>query len=138
MLKVIKLGLAERQIISAVLGRGGDGKIGTARIVRSLRHDLALREASRDIDEMIKAAQDAAATDRTVKVPDWDDILEDGTPVEYTVDDVNLIALRGWLDAVDWSKARGEGGKEVEMPVIPAMLEAVANTADAIADALAK
>lgn len=138
MLKLIKLGLAEQQIISRVLNNGIKADIGTARIVRSIRRDLKLRDASRDVDEMTQAAIKAAkAGDQDARLPSWDDLLDEEQH-EHTIDDTHLRSLQEWITTYDFAKQRGEDGKETTISVPPAMLEAAANTADAIADALAK
>lgn len=136
MLKTIKLGLAERQIISLVLANGVKADIGTARIVRALRRDLRLREASRDVDEMNTEAMKAAkAGDESARLPTWDDLLDE-EQAEYTADDTNLRSLQEWLTSFDFSRQRNEDGREKQIGVAPALLEAAANAADAIADAL--
>ncbi len=135
-LKTIKLTLGERQMAVAVLSRVTKGDIGTGRIMRSIRNDLKLRDADRDVKEMLSQAELAAKTDPKTRIPDWDDLMDEPSE-EFTIDEQALRSLQEWAQGIDLSKARGENGQMQDISVLPAMLVAFATLADSIADALA-
>jgi len=133
----IKLGLAERQVINIMLTNLPEevkSNVDTARMVRAVYKALDLGGAARAVNALQEDARKLG-----VELPGWDDILEKSEPVEYEIDSTVLSWLRDRLQQHDFSKMKvaGQGqARWIEVVVPIAQHVAIANLADAIAEAL--
>lgn len=134
-LKTIVLGLAERQIAQAVLADVPKVDIDTARMVRAVRERLDLRQATKAVEKMTEENKADGFAE-----PTWEDLLDLEDQKEYTSDELFLRWLQEKLQAKEWGKAKRmmQDGtvKQLEVPVAIAQMVAIANLADALADAL--
>ncbi len=134
--KTIRLSLAGRNVVAVLLASNTDGTVDTARTIRELRRGLKLREAADAIQKLEEEAQHKAdETKRPFTGLSWD-ALTDTEADSFTVDSGYLSWLQERLGKHDWGKVKDREGKEITVPVAPALLEAVADTVDAVAAAL--
>jgi hypothetical protein len=134
MLKVIKLGLAERQVVNLLLQRIVEAKVAQARQIREIRRDLKLREVDRYINEQIEEGQKLGV------VWGWDDLLDEDNQngrAEYTIEEADLRFLQGLLSQTDWTRGKNQIGQDITVPISAGQMEAVANLDEAIGDAIA-
>ena len=134
MLKVIKLGLAERQVVNLLLQRIVEAKVAQARQIREIRRDLKLREVDRYINEQIEEGQKLGV------VWGWDDLLDEDNQngrAEYTIEEADLRFLQGLLSQTDWTRGKNQIGQDITVPISVGQMEAVANLDEAIGDAIA-
>ena len=134
-IKTVKLGLAERHMIGELLQAQQRGDLDWARTVRTLRRDLALRDAAKTVKQLTEEAKEDKQP-----VPGWDDLSDLDQSHEYTVEGDALAALRDVIQKHDWSVhliQQPDGSlKEIRLPVHPSVLEVVTNLAEAIAEAM--
>ena len=130
----IKLGLAERAITNTILAQNTAGDVTTARLVRTLRRGLELRTAETEVNEMVEAARGGG---RAVTYDDLMAVAADDAPAGYDVSTEALRWLQDRLGKSAFGKGRDKDGNTIEVPIAADLLEAVANLADALGDALA-
>lgn len=132
MLKKVTLGFAERNFALMVVGRQKSVTIPVARIIRSLRKDLALRAVEKELQAETEEAQKTGTNG-----PTWDELLDREEQAGFTTEESNLRQLQEWLTKDPWEiKMADREGKEVLLPIAPGQIEALANLADAIQEAL--
>lgn len=150
MQKIITLNVAQRCILSELLTANTDAGPDARRSVRELWRGLKLYEAEKARDKRIEEARERAREKGPNERPEtvtWADLETD--QAEYTIDDGYLRWAQKKLDEHDWSKVRLTDGQgtpvldekrqvvTVVQPVPPMKVAIIADTADAIGDALA-
>ncbi len=131
MLKTVKLSLVDRVVLNTLLTLNRDGSLVTARRVREIRRVCKLRDAAEAVEELREQAKAEGQPE-----PDWDTLAERGEVHDYALDDEYLNWLNERLNQHDWGKVQLQDGREIAVTVHPALLEAVADAADAVRDAL--
>lgn len=151
-MKEITLGLAEKTALNRLIEQSKQtGTLEAARNVRSLRRDLGLRTAQKQVARMQQRAQelgqeigqcedkDAQAAmigELQTTVPSWNNLLDSEIKQAHTIESGALSWLSGILEKHDWGEITTEQGQPVRVATDPGMLEAVANLGDAVAAAL--
>jgi hypothetical protein len=154
-LQKVQLGLAERRIISGVLGRQEKVDVPVARTIREISKRFEVRKTDKLIDRVTEEASEAR-----VRTPGWDDLTnlvaylagvneELETPIELkkheeelvgvverTIDEHYVQWLKKALEAVEWNKLRVQVGQgqfeDVTITLSLGQVVAIASTADAL------
>jgi len=136
-LQTITLTLASRHIVQILLSDVPKVDIAKARLIRDVRRRLELKDVQREIN-----ALDDEARQMGMRVS-WDTILSyeeevEEAPRQFTLDDAYIKFIQELMSARNWneSKVETQGGMQtVQVSVHAAMAEAIADLADALADA---
>lgn len=136
-LQTITLTLASRHIIQVLLSDVPSVDVAKARLIRDVRRRLDLKEVQREVN-----ALDEEARQMGLRVS-WETILAyeeevDESPREYTLDDSYIKFVQELMSARNWneSKVETQGGMQTIQVAVPAaMAEAIADLADALAEA---
>ncbi len=129
MLREIVLGDAERNLVIRLLNESVTADPASARIFRSLRKDLQLKE----LEKRFREEGEALKEDPNTEVSTWDSLLE-SEPATYTTDETGLHKLQELLNKP--LEVKSPNGQP--QPLVLGMVEAYANLCDAVGEALAR
>jgi len=150
MLVKVELNLASRQLIGLLLGEVTKIDLTAARIIREVRRRFDIREGQREVEKLTREREEEVAeyqgmakqitdpVERSLAMRDtpelltWDDLM--GMEARtFTIDDAHLKWVQDVLQGKDWGAPRPGQERATQLPA--AMIEAIADLADALGEA---